>query len=155
MICPYCGQYNDNEAVRCTSCGATIRQQEQASYDQQYQQPYGQQSYGQQYQQPYGQQPYGQQYQQPYRQQPYYPAEQDVASTGMKVLAFLIPLVGLIMYFTEKDRYPNKAKELLKLALISWGIGIALSVVYSVVMGVIGASYYLCVPCLILPFLLT
>ena len=162
MVCPYCGQNNDNDAVRCTSCGATLQQQNQASYNQPNQQPYGQQPYGQQPygqqpygQQPYGQQPYGQQYQQPYGQQPYYQAEQDVASTGMKVLCFFIPLVGLILYLTEKDRYPNKAKSLLKIALISWGISIALSIIYGVVIGIAGASYYLCVPCLILPFLLT
>ena len=178
MNCPYCGQKNDDFAVRCSNCGAVIRQQsepaaygqqtyQQPSYGQQpYQQPqqqygqqtygqqqygqqqYGQQTYGQQpygqqsYQQPYGQQ-YGQPYGQPYRQQPYgVQTEPDVASTGMKVLCFLIPLVGIILYFTEKDRYPNKAKSLLKISLISWGIGIVLSIIYGIVVGVAGAAYY-------------
>ena len=143
--CPNCGAQVADNAAFCGSCGTpfgSVGQNQQA---------YGQQAYGQQ---PYGQQPYGQQ---PYGQPNPYAMNQDVASTGMKVLCFFIPLVGLIMYFSEKGNYPNKAKSLLKMALIGWGVSIALSLIVSILSAVLGfsvysSSYYMLAPflCLIL-----
>ena len=126
----------------------------QPQYDQQQpQQPYQQPQYGQQPQQPYQQPQYGQQqpyaqqpYQQPqYGQQPQQPYQQsgtDVASTGMKILCFLIPIVGLVLYFVEKDKNPNKAKTLLKCAIIGFIVGFVCSILSGVLGGLAGASYY-------------
>lgn len=47
------------------------------------------------------------------------PPAQDKLSTGLAVLAFLIPLAGWIMGASYKKKYPNKAKKANKMAL--WG----------------------------------
>lgn len=56
----------------------------------------------------------------------------DIPSTGMKILSFFIPLVGLILYITEKDKHPVSAKAYGKMALISFIIGCILTVIYVV-----------------------
>lgn len=53
----------------------------------------------------------------------------DQPSVGLNILSFLIPLVGLIIYLTERDKSPRKATSAGKAAL--WGVGI--SVILSVV----------------------
>ena len=61
----------------------------------------------------------------------------DVPSTGLNIVCFLIPLVGLIIYLTEKDKSPKKASSAGKAAL--WGVGVSvvlsiISIIFSVVM---------------------
>ena len=47
----------------------------------------------------------------------------DQKSTGLNIICFLIPLVGLIIYLTQKDTHPIKATSAGKAAL--WGVGIS------------------------------
>lgn len=61
----------------------------------------------------------------------------DLPSTGLNILSFLIPLVGLIIYIIEKDKSPIKAKSAGKSAL--WGVGVSviliiISVIVTMVM---------------------
>ena len=49
--------------------------------------------------------------------------DDDTPSIGLNILAFIIPLVGIILYFFYREKTPNKAKEILKWALISMAIG--------------------------------
>ena len=51
---------------------------------------------------------------------------QDVPSTGLNVLAFLIPLVGLILYCVNLSIAPNKAKAIGKWALIGFIVGLVI-----------------------------
>ena len=53
---------------------------------------------------------------------------EDKPNTGLNILALFVPIVGLVLYFTWKKDYPNKAKSILIFALIGWGIGIALNI---------------------------
>lgn len=53
----------------------------------------------------------------------------DQPSVGLNILSFLIPLVGLIIYLTERDRSPRKATSAGKAAL--WGVGV--TVILSVI----------------------
>jgi heme/copper-type cytochrome/quinol oxidase subunit 2 len=127
----------------------------QQSYGQQQyqQQSYGQQSYGQQTygQQPYGQQAYGQQpnYQQPSRQQPYqqpYVQGDDLeepVSIGewmLSMLLMFIPCVNIIMMFVWAfgSRAKKSKSNYFKAALIWTVIIIAISVVYAILMTVLG-----------------
>lgn len=48
----------------------------------------------------------------------------DIPSTGLNIISFLIPIVGLIIYLTEKDKSPRKANSAGKAAL--WGVGVAI-----------------------------
>ena len=57
----------------------------------------------------------------------------DNPSTGLKVLSFLIPLVGLILFLTKKDSEPVSAKAYGKMALIGFIVGIALSILWFIV----------------------
>lgn len=55
--------------------------------------------------------------------------ELDEPSTGINVLCFFIPLIGLTLYFAWKNIYPKKSKAALKVALIGFLIWTVLSVV--------------------------
>lgn len=46
-------------------------------------------------------------------------AEDDRPSVGLNILSFLVPIVGIILYFATKGQYPIKAKANLKWAIIS------------------------------------
>lgn len=48
----------------------------------------------------------------------------DKPSDILNILSFLIPLVGLILYFTERERHPKKAKSVGIAAI--WGSAISL-----------------------------
>ena len=67
-------------------------------------------------------------------------ADNDKPSTGLNILSFFIPLVGLILYLTQKNQYPVKAKALGKWALIGWITGIVLTIVYTVFISTMFAS---------------
>ena len=55
--------------------------------------------------------------------------ELDEPSTGINVLCFFIPVIGLTLYFAWKSMYPKKAKSALKVALIGFLTWTVLSVV--------------------------
>lgn len=57
----------------------------------------------------------------------------DQPSGGINVISFLIPLVGLIIYLTERDRFPRKAISAGKAAI--WGVStvILLSIISLVI----------------------
>ena len=52
-------------------------------------------------------------------------SKQDEPGIGWQILAFLIPLAGVIMYFNVKGEFPNKAKRYITLA----GIGFAINLI--------------------------
>lgn len=126
MNCPRCRNVIQNNNGVCGVCGYRINVAPP---------PYGapQQPYVQpNYVSP--QQPlYGQGYN-PYNQQPIY--SDDKPDTGMNVLSFFIPLIGIIMYFVEKNTKPNRAKSMLKWSLIGWGVSAAISIIISIIMAV-------------------
>ena len=73
--------------------------------------------------------------------------EKDAPSTGLWILGFLIPIVGLILYLTEKDKNPQKAKSAGQGALWSVIIGAIIGVISGVAYGcmlgeILGNSYY-------------
>jgi hypothetical protein len=49
-------------------------------------------------------------------------------STGLKVVCALLPIVGLVLYFTNSDQ-PAKKKGACTFALVGVGIGIVLQIV--------------------------
>ncbi len=59
----------------------------------------------------------------------------DKLSTGLQVLSFCIPLAGTIIYFSEKGKYPNKAKAACHAALWGMGIGILLNLIATMARG--------------------
>ena len=61
------------------------------------------------------------------------PMEPDVPSTGLNVLAFFFPLIGLILYLTEKDKTPIKANAIGKWALISVIVSVVLSIILVII----------------------
>ena len=104
MFCPNCGTQVPDNSNFCPNCAAQLNAQYNANN--QYN-PQG-------YQQPYG-----------YGYNPDMPNPKDIPSTALNVLAFFVPIVGLILYLIWKDEYPNKAKKIGKAALISVLIGVA------------------------------
>jgi hypothetical protein len=52
----------------------------------------------------------------------------DKLSTGLAILSFCIPIAGAIIYFSNKDSMPNKAKSACHAALWGGGIGIVLNI---------------------------
>ena len=55
--------------------------------------------------------------------------QEDKPSTGLNVLAFLFPLIGLIMYLSFKKTTPVRAKALEKWTLIGFIVGLVISAV--------------------------
>ncbi len=54
-------------------------------------------------------------------------SEPDVPSIGLNILAFLFPLIGLILYCVYNEKAPNKAKGIGKWALTGFVTGIVLT----------------------------
>ena len=52
---------------------------------------------------------------------------EDSAETWMNILCFLIPIVGLILYFVKKNEYPNTAKSYLTWAAVGFGVALLLN----------------------------
>lgn len=74
-------------------------------------------------------------YQQPmnqgFQQQPgYQNANMQDAGVGMKILSFLIPIVGIVLYFAKKNEAPVYAKSCLTWGLIGLGVSFFLGVVF-------------------------
>ena len=55
--------------------------------------------------------------------------QEDQPSTGLNVLAFLFPLIGLILYPSFKKTMPVRAKAIEKWTLIGFVAGIVISAV--------------------------
>ena len=66
----------------------------------------------------------------------------DAPSTGLAVLSFFIPLVGLVLYLIYKDTAPLKAKSAGKGALIGFGVSIAISILYGILIGSLIAGMF-------------
>lgn len=135
MICNVCGREFEGGSNFCPFCAAPLNAEYQQNYANQNQQ-WGAQSNGSA--------PYGQQNNQ-YNGNPYYGQPpmnpNDKPSAGLNFVAFFVPLVGLILYILWKDETPVRAKAIGKWALI----GVVVSVVFSIIVGVISFlfSFYM------------
>ncbi len=67
---------------------------------------------------------------------------EDKPSTGLKILCFLFPIVGLILYLVNKGKKPVSAKEYGKWALIGFIVGIVWNIISSILSGFIYGSVY-------------
>lgn len=67
----------------------------------------------------------------------------DIPSTGLNILSFLIPIVGLILYLTLRDREPKKATAAGKWALIGVGVGVGLMLLLTMCTASIGTLAYM------------
>ncbi len=67
--------------------------------------------------------------------------QEDKPSTGLNVLAFLFPLVGLIMYLCFQKTTPVRAKAIGKWALDGFAVGAALSILVGILGVILGAMY--------------
>ena len=69
--------------------------------------------------------------------------QSDASNTGWAVLGFFIPLVGLILYLSNKETAPLKAKSAGKGALIGFCLSIVFSIIYAVIVAcTLGNLYY-------------
>ena len=57
---------------------------------------------------------------------------EDKLSIGLKILSFFIPLAGAIIYFSYREKYPNKADAACYAALLGLVIGVVLRVLVTV-----------------------
>lgn len=67
----------------------------------------------------------------PYRVSPMVSYED--ADTLLKILCFFVPLVGIILYFVDRDTKPVAAKQCLNLSLIGLGVSVGVSILAAVV----------------------
>lgn len=139
MFCKNCGQEIAEGAAFCPNCGVTVAPAAEQPQQTTYQQP----NAGQQpYTPPYGQP------QQPYQQHPGYgapQASQETASGGLRFLCWLIPLVGIILYFVKKDEKPVYAKQCGVAALVGIIMAVVFYIIYFVVIAAFlgsASSYY-------------
>lgn len=118
-------------------------QENTQQYYQPQQNPQGGQYYApQDNQQQYYQQPQGnpQYYQAPQGgYNPYaapMPPQEQKANVGLAILSFFIPIVGIVLYFTQKNEKPKTAKACGKAALACIIISFIFTIIYSVFIGV-------------------
>ncbi len=52
----------------------------------------------------------------------------DILGTGMKVLCFILPIVGLIVYLMNKNTLPNKSQSAGKMALYGFLLGMLINI---------------------------
>lgn len=134
MFCTHCGQNIVAENVQfCPYCGAPLNAPQQEEPQQPFydasapRPPYG--AAGEQ--QPYGAPP-------PYSYPPYPPyappVSMEPADTWLKVACFFIPLLGIILYFVDRDKKPVSAKQCLKMSLIYIGCTVGLVLLLWLVM---------------------
>ncbi|MGA0435233.1 MAG: hypothetical protein ACO3MV_06160 [Flavobacteriales bacterium] len=62
----------------------------------------------------------------------------DMPSAGLNILSFLIPIVGVIIYFVDKEKLPRKANAAIKAAL--WGV--LISIVLGLLAAIISAALF-------------
>lgn len=58
--------------------------------------------------------------------------EGEKLEVGLQIVSFCIPLVGAILYFVYKKDHPRKSKMACYAALIGFGIGIVLNIIFAV-----------------------
>lgn len=58
---------------------------------------------------------------------------ESTATTGEKVLSFLIPIAGIILYCVNKDKKPKAAKTCLLVGVITWAICIILILAIAII----------------------
>lgn len=63
----------------------------------------------------------------------------DDLGTPLKIVSFCIPLVGAILYFVKKDAEPVAAKQACNMALIGFGVGVVVQILFAVMGGVAGS----------------
>lgn len=103
--CPSCGAPVEPTATKCPYCGAAIVNESPMEYVQ-------------------PQQPVVQpQYEAPA------PQTEDKNSPGYNFLAFLIPIVGLVLWIMWRKDYPKKAHGVGLWAAISFGISIVFQII--------------------------
>ena len=131
--CSQCGKELVQGAKFCQSCGAPVESAAVAGT--------GAAGYGSASANPSSGSSAGN-YQHQNTQPNYNYVEQDIPSTGLNVLAFFLPLVGLILYLVYVDSTPRRAKDIGKFALIGFGVGVALGVIGAIIQGVVLASLF-------------
>lgn len=55
------------------------------------------------------------------------------ADVILKIVCFFVPLVGIILYFVDRDTKPVAAKQCLNLSLIGLGVSVGISILAVVV----------------------
>ena len=66
--------------------------------------------------------------------------KEDDLGIGLKIVCFLIPIVGIVLYFVKKEQEPKSAKQACTFALISVGIQVLLYIIVFAVVGIGVAS---------------
>ena len=59
-------------------------------------------------------------------------AEDDAPDFLMALLGFFVPIVGLILFFIDREQRPKRAGSALKGAIVSWVLGFISAILYFV-----------------------
>ena len=137
-ICPGCGNPYQPGQKFCTICGYRIPDMTQTAAGNGPQPGAG---YG-----PQAGQPYGMPYPGGPRVNPV-TGEVDAPNTGMMILSFFFPGIGLILWLVWKDTLPQKAQSCGKGALIGFIVGMVLTILLTLLsflipLIIVGASLY-------------
>lgn len=119
MFCPKCGTKNPDAAAYCSNCGAHL-QSSTAHYEQA---PPAEPTPPQR---------------PPQRPAHHMPVEDNGVDIWLGILAFCVPIAGLILYFVWKDEKPKTAGQMCTISAISFGITVLLYIVLFLAAAVTG-----------------
>ena len=161
--CPKCSLSHDDSVIKCTYCGYDFVEEQSGNAQAAFNQPSGGENATNGFNQQNGNYQYNNAYN-PYSAPqvkycprcgnqcdpravicvkcgaqfaPIQPVYDDHPTVGMKILSFFVPLVGLILYITDKDKRPVSAKAYGKTALIGFCVSLVLSILFSLIIPLI------------------
>lgn len=70
------------------------------------------------------------------------PTVEDVPSTGLNILSFFFPVVGLILYLVYMDTTPIRAKKIGKFAIIGAAIGVCLGILFAIIVPIVTMMFF-------------
>lgn len=115
MYCTKCGNQISDEAVICPKCGCIVNK---TAYDAAFNAVKQQENVQ------------AQTNQNTVNYQPNIPEKKDEANIALCVLAFFIPLFGIIIYIADHKKAPNSTKKYLIWSLVGIGLTVAFYIIY-------------------------
>jgi hypothetical protein len=118
MFCPNCGAQNSDTATFCSSCGTALKPSATADRPVVERPAFGQPV-----------PPAG----------GLTPANDNGVNIGLGILAFCLPIVGVVLFFVWRDERPKTARQIIMISAVSFGLSLLFYLASSMTAAAVGA----------------